>query len=252
VPHVRVGESVARILRERILRGEFEDSLLPKQEILVEEFGVSAPSIREAFRVLEAEGLITVRRGNMGGAVVHIPDVSDTAYSLGLALQSEGVTLLDVSEALWALEPMAAAYCASRPDRAKAVIPKLERLVDENEAGLDEEGFANGAQQFHDKMAELCGNTTIRVVINSVFALWNTQQQEWTESHDEDYPSLAKRRKTIASHRKIIRLIASGSAAAAERAERSHIRELHQVLLSKPDITVSVTSGPQDGRQRNN
>jgi DNA-binding FadR family transcriptional regulator len=239
-----VGESVARILRERILAGAFPDGLLPKQEKLVEEFGVSAPSLREAFRVLEAEGLITVRRGNMGGAIVHVPDVSDTAYALGLALQSERVTLSDVSEALWALEPMAAAKCAAREDRHTEVIPVLTRLTDELEVNVDDD-WEEAAQHFHEAMIDLCGNATIRVVINSVFALWNQQQQEWTSSHrGEAYVPEAGRRRTIAAHRKIIKLIEDGAVGQAERVERSHLKDMHSFLLSKPDVSVSVTSPP--------
>ena len=43
--------------------------LLPKQEDLTDEFGVSKAAIREACRILETEGLLSVRRGNVGGAV---------------------------------------------------------------------------------------------------------------------------------------------------------------------------------------
>src|ERR1700676_1127610 len=86
---VRIGESVARELRERILSGDYVDTL-PKQEPLMADFNVSAPSIREAFRVLESEGLIVVRRGNVGGATIRLPSVDDTAYQLGLALQAKG------------------------------------------------------------------------------------------------------------------------------------------------------------------
>ena len=63
------------------------------------EFGVSYPSIREAIRILETEGLVTVRRGNVGGAEVHRPDESSAAYHLGLALQGGRVTLGDLAPA---------------------------------------------------------------------------------------------------------------------------------------------------------
>ena len=53
----------------------------------MERFGVSRPTLREAFRVLESESLISVRRGAHGGARVHLPNADvpiydpDTFYS---------------------------------------------------------------------------------------------------------------------------------------------------------------------------
>jgi DNA-binding transcriptional MocR family regulator len=92
----RVAEMVADVLRVRIVDGELADGdLLPRQEDLVEEFGVSLPSLREAMRILETEGLISVRRGNIGGAVVHRPTPQAAAYMLGLVLQSHRVVLGD-------------------------------------------------------------------------------------------------------------------------------------------------------------
>src|SRR3954462_298831 len=81
----RVAEMLADVLRDRILSGELADGdLLPKQDDLLEEFGTSKASAREAFRILETEGLVTVLRGNVGGAVVHRPKPETAAYMLGL------------------------------------------------------------------------------------------------------------------------------------------------------------------------
>lgn len=92
-------------LRERIINGELADgSSLPKQDDLLEEFAVSTPSAREAFRILETEGLLTVQRGNVGGAVVHLPNSEEVAYTLSLVLQSRSVTLEDVGLALQQIE----------------------------------------------------------------------------------------------------------------------------------------------------
>jgi GntR family transcriptional regulator, transcriptional repressor for pyruvate dehydrogenase complex len=117
VPQHRIAETVASELRARILDGDGEDRL-PTQDQLVSEFGVSYPSIREAIRILETEGLVTVRRGNVGGAEVHRPDESSAAYHLGLALQGRRVNLGDLAAGLRLLEPLCAAECARRSDRA--------------------------------------------------------------------------------------------------------------------------------------
>ena len=70
-----VAEMVADVIRARIVAGTLPDgSMLPKQDQLISEFQVSRPSFREALRILESEGLISVRRGNIGGAQVHAPD----------------------------------------------------------------------------------------------------------------------------------------------------------------------------------
>ncbi|MGZ3709853.1 MAG: FadR/GntR family transcriptional regulator, partial [Bdellovibrionota bacterium] len=56
----RVSEMVAERLRLQILRGEVGDTgRLPPQEELLQKFDVGLPSIREALRILEVEGLVT-------------------------------------------------------------------------------------------------------------------------------------------------------------------------------------------------
>ena len=69
----RLAEQVADELRRRILSGELADgSVLPTEDELLVEFPISKPSLREAIRILDAEGLLSVRRGKLGGSVVHL------------------------------------------------------------------------------------------------------------------------------------------------------------------------------------
>ena len=84
---------------------------------------MSRPSLREALRILEAEGLITVVRGVLGGVVVHQPDERMTARTAALVLQARNVTLGDVHEARSMIEPAAVA-------RAR-VVADARRSVDE-------------------------------------------------------------------------------------------------------------------------
>src|SRR5690348_4154905 len=80
----RTAEVVADRLRDAILRGEM--TVLPRLDDLVRRFGVGPNAVREAMRILETEGLITIRRGNVGGGDVHLPDSGRVAYMLGLVL----------------------------------------------------------------------------------------------------------------------------------------------------------------------
>jgi DNA-binding FadR family transcriptional regulator len=93
-------QQIADELRSLIVSGELsEGDSLGHEPDLVERFGVSRPSLREALRILEAEGLVTVVRGVRGGVVVHAPDQRMTARTAALVLQARNVPLADVFEA---------------------------------------------------------------------------------------------------------------------------------------------------------
>ena len=89
----KMAELVAQQLRRQIIRGELpEGAALPSEAALMTQFGVSRPTLREAFRVLESEGLINVRRGAHGGARVQIPNGEAAARYAGLVLEFRGAT----------------------------------------------------------------------------------------------------------------------------------------------------------------
>jgi DNA-binding FadR family transcriptional regulator len=86
-----MAELVAQQLRRQIIRGELpEGAALPSEAALMTRFGVSRPTLREAFRVLESEGLINVRRGAHGGARVQVPSGEAAARYAGLVLEFRG------------------------------------------------------------------------------------------------------------------------------------------------------------------
>ena len=90
-------------------------SSLGHEPDLIERFGVSRPSLREALRILETEGLISVVRGVQGGVVVHRPDHRLTARTAALVLQARNVSLADVFDARTIIEPVGRAARRLRP-----------------------------------------------------------------------------------------------------------------------------------------
>lgn len=232
----RLAELIAGVLRERIMRGEYRDgTYLPKQEELLEEFSVSKPSVREALRVLETEGLIRVRRGNQGGAVVHQPQSHDAAYMMGLVLQSRRVGLADVGTALLCLEPACAALCAERTDRDQ-VAEQLQGLQDRSVAAIDDDiEFVENMRRFHEVLVEACGNETMKVVVGALEALWSVREQAWARSASAsgDYPGREMRERGLRAHERIIALIAGGDSDAVFRACDGHLRAAQ--LYARPD-----------------
>src|SRR3954467_6676478 len=147
---------IADELRSLIVSGELaEGDSLGHEPDLVERFGVSRPSLREALRILEAEGLISVIRGVRGGVVVHEPDERMTARTAALVLQARNVPLADVFEARGSIEPIAAKTIATMRGR-RAAIKKMRALIaQEEEAIEDPEAFGVANAAFHERLVSL-------------------------------------------------------------------------------------------------
>ena len=124
----------------------------------MEQFTISRPTLREAFRILESEGLITVRRGARGGARVMEPSADATARYAGVVLQHRGATVADVLDARVIVEAPAARMLASRRDRA-AIARKLQDKLDE--LGTDEPARFH---EFNALVVDLTGNQTLVLI----------------------------------------------------------------------------------------
>src|SRR5262249_45675460 len=220
----RIAEIVADGLRNRILSGALKDGdLLPKQEELMAEFGVSPPCVREAFRILETEGLVTVQRGNVGGALIHLPPPAAAAYKFGLVLQSRKVSLLDLVDAMRALEPPCAAACAGRPDRRRSVLPKLRKILDRSTAEIDDpDAFIGLARTFHTELVATCGNQTMALVVGALEVLWSAQVDTLARDAAQhgSFADPSVRRTLAEEHERVYRLVANADRLGAEAAVR--------------------------------
>lgn len=225
----RLAEMVAAELRDRILSGEIADGgMLPKQEELLAEFQVSFPPIREALRILETEGLITVQRGNVGGAQVHRPESSQTAYMIALVLQADGVNLQDVIDALRQFEPSCAAACAQRLDRAKTVVTRLAQNTRDARDALDDAPvYAALARQFHVEMVAGCGNATMTLVVGVLESLWTAHVSALGPNASQlgTFSERSARLTSAKEHERLLAAIEKGDARTSERLARDHFSE---------------------------
>ncbi|HET6954149.1 MAG TPA: FCD domain-containing protein [Acidimicrobiales bacterium] len=239
----KVAELVAAHLRWRIVAGELADGdALPRESDLLAEFGVSRPSLREALRVLETEGLVRIRRGNVGGAVVRRPNTATAAYHLSLTLRANEVTHEDLAVARLSVEPICAALAAGLPDR-QAIAGELTRLVDESERCTTTAAFTEAAHEFHRRLTELCGNTTMTLLAGTLEAVWGAQETRAVEF--ELRPDSSKeRRSSIAAHRRLIAAISAGDADRASREMRGHLAEAQEVLIEEFGPTVIAPTTP--------
>lgn len=240
----RLAEMVASILRERIISGELSDGdALARQEDLLEEFNVSKPSLREALRILEAEGLITVRRGNRGGAIVHVPKAKNAAYMIGLVLQFREVSFEDVGEAMQLIEPVCAGLLAERPDEERQeAVETLRGIHEDIKAAVDDEvEFTRLSRRFHEKVVSSCGNQTLILMVGALESLWTNQEESWAEQAAArgDFPAHKQREAGIRAHERLLELFDAGDRQKVERAARKHLESsLYHTMTAAAEKTV--------------
>ncbi|HUP76116.1 MAG TPA: GntR family transcriptional regulator [Acidimicrobiales bacterium] len=226
-------EAVADRLRDRILSGEVADGgLLPKLEDLTEEFRVSKASLREACRILETEGLLSVLRGNVGGALVHVPQPVHAGYTVGLVLQAREVQVRDVAAAVQRFEPICAELCAEREDRVTVVLPELVAAQRDLAACIDRgdgEGASLAARAWHETLVARCGNETTVVLLGALEAVWTsharTKAVEYAKRGVSLSPELSRR--VYDEHEEIQARIEAGDIAGAAAAARAHLLTAH-------------------------
>lgn len=207
-------EYVLARLRRAIQLGEvLPGERLPKERELAELFKVSRITVREALKVLQAEGAIESRRGQGGGNLI-MPGVSERSFS-GIDLDRRLKRAQDVKELRLVLEPTAASLAASRalPKEVKQVRYFHEQL--QESTGVDE--FRRADSGFHLAVAAASGNTLLSTAIDearsAMFLVLDAG--DFTILHSS----------SCNAHGAILDAIEGGDASAAAAQMRSHIEE---------------------------
>jgi GntR family transcriptional repressor for pyruvate dehydrogenase complex len=161
----RAFEEILFQLEEAIAAGHLAagDRLPPERE-LASRFEVSRTSVREALRVLEALGIVRVRRGADNGATLLEEPTNAFTHLLRFYLALEHVSMRDLLQFRVALESwMAAAAAARHPD---ADLAEAVALLDEMDAGdLSETEFLEDDLAFHLALARAGGNELATLVM---------------------------------------------------------------------------------------
>ncbi|EHB50291.1 regulatory protein GntR HTH [Mycolicibacterium rhodesiae JS60] len=223
-PSGRAATVIADQIRRRIVRGELtEGDLLPSEQQLLVEFGVSRPTMREAIRILESESLVNVKRGSRGGIEVAVPRIETAAHYAGLVLEYRQATTSDVFLAAAAIEAPCAAMLA-RSRTAKDIRRLKDAVAAERAARDDPERLLQLQNDFHRLVVELVGNDTLRVLSDVVRQIIEVATRRYLVS-----PALRAEDRIPASdagiraHEKLVVHIEAKDAAKAEALWRRQI-----------------------------
>jgi DNA-binding GntR family transcriptional regulator len=203
---------IADSLRTAILDGNYRPGERIRQEDVAARSGASRIPVREALRMLDAEGLVTLV-ANSGAWVT----------KLTLA---ECVETYLIRERL---EPLL--LRTSMPRLEDAVIGRLAVLADEMEAGTGVDAFMRADREFHLSSYAGAASGEMWQIIHR---MWNT-----TQHYRREFTRLAARSGlsvTHLEHRLLLDCIRRRDADDAERVLVTHIRRTRLELQRHPEI----------------
>ncbi|MDZ7761887.1 MAG: FadR/GntR family transcriptional regulator [Desulfovermiculus sp.] len=117
----KIFQDVVDQIQEAILEGRLKPGdILPSERELKEMLQVSRGTLREALRVLEQKGLIHIKLGVGGGAVVQDASYEPVTESLALLIRHQKVSLTHLAEFRAGIEGEAAAHAARQINSAQA------------------------------------------------------------------------------------------------------------------------------------
>ncbi|MCZ4281507.1 FCD domain-containing protein [Kiloniella laminariae] len=162
---VRVAEAIKNWVVDKGLKA---GDRLPSEPEMIEQFGMAKSTIREAMRILEAQGLVRTRTGPGGGSFVHEVSTQRARALLGNYFYFKDLTIADIYELRCTLEPQLAASLAGKlPDE---VLIKLESIVaryPKPASSADEEREQHIASlQFHALLAKQSKNKLLGFLID--------------------------------------------------------------------------------------
>lgn len=233
VAPVRIFEQAVQQLRELILTGQLlPGDRLPTEQVLCRQLSISRSTVREALRVLEAEGLVEVRRG-MGTYVIEQPTVVQPAGEVRQWIENHREAIEQVLQVRESIETTTACLAAQRAN--SETLEELEKvLLDQNEqiAHIRRSGEENYDRlalldaAFHMAVASASGNDLMVEVISHILPAFN-------QSNKAVLYVTGQMDTMATEHHSIVAAIQTGDCAAAAQAMRLHIQRVKETVMAE-------------------
>jgi DNA-binding FadR family transcriptional regulator len=224
----KAAELASRIRRLILVDGLRPGDPLPSEAELITQYGLSRATVREAIRILDAEGFVEVRIGRTGGIFVASPNPDALGEWLATQLALRAATVHTLVEFRRVVEPVAARLAAQRatPEQIKLLhqavnVPTLEEEVD-----------------FHLHVADASQNELLRLLLRAVH-IGLREHLAYRPALSETAVAAGRR-----AHRLLFEAIADRDPDKAESVMRKHMEAGEQILrksgrLHEPLITGS-------------
>ncbi|MFU8768345.1 MAG: FadR/GntR family transcriptional regulator [Desulfotignum sp.] len=225
----RVFQDVVDQIQEAIVSGKLAPGTrLPAERDLKEMFNTSRGTLREALRVLEQKGLIEIKLGVAGGAIVKRMDGDPLMESLALLIQSGEVSLEHLSEFRIKIEGSLVALATERATAED--IQELERLQDSARHCFeiqDWENFLKTDEAMHTYLGTMSRNPVFQFVQKSIHDNIHRYYQDYLPMNPE------RTLENLNDFEKIIAAMKAKDGAVASAIITDHVQRFHDKMTGK-------------------
>ena len=216
-------QQVARMLLNLIIESELEPgSSFGTEAELLERMNVSRPTLREGLRVLELQGVLSLRPGPGGGIIVAKPNVDSIAHAMSVYLRLTGVPFVEVLKARMAIEPALVRGTALNGTEADfEAMQETIRVMEDPDCS--DQVIYDENRKFHTVIAKASANPIVEV-------FWATISVLASGEVDRIRYSKKNRAHIIEAHRRILAACRQRDPDAAQRAMSDHLGELDDLL----------------------
>ncbi|MCJ2181383.1 GntR family transcriptional regulator [Novosphingobium sp. 1949] len=210
-PCEAVSERVASLLARRILNAELPAGARIKQDELAEELSISRIPVRDALRILEARGLVTMR-ANAGARVVVLNE-NDVRSSFDIRERIEPLLLADSLSRFTAQD-----------------IAELRALLDEREASPDLAGIMEQGRAFHWMTYRRHASPLLASILERVWDVMHSYVLVAHRAMEAEQRAVALRSHGF-EHEVLYQAIARGEVETAQAALVLHIRRVRAAVI---------------------
>lgn len=220
----RASEAIYEQIKTLIVQGQLKPGdRLPSERSLMEVMGRSRPTVREALRMLEREGLIRTIPGG-SGAVIQTLSTDLVAESLDTMLQVGRVSLMELGEFRLHNDVAVARWAAQRRtqsdvDALSACLIKMEQCIQNK----DWEGFIGLDPEFHCLLA-YAGKNTVAAVMSRVLSQLSNPISIKRFSNQSESDTEKQVLNILDMHRRIFDAVRDGCPQKAEETMAFHIQ----------------------------
>ena len=217
-----VAQRIVRdIVRSRMSPGE----LLPPERVMLEKYATGRGTLREALRLLEFQGVISLKPGPGGGPVLQTPSASHLASTLMLLMQLNHAPYQVIVEVRNAIEPVISELAAAQISDAS--LAELAATVEQMRTEIDDRDlFLEANKRFHDIIAWSSGNVLFAYIIDSLLGILDGTIL------GIDYPR-DRRTAILKAHEEIYQALAEHDPEASRERMRRHIEEYTRYAKKK-------------------